>query len=149
MNCQQTLKILTIINGIMMRTYWRLAFFIMVFLMTASGCYRHPNLNGETIGSLAGSVGGGLLAAGSASGNLILIGAGTITGSILGGIVGAAFDDMDRVHQADPALWPIVMDCYQTRRPTYMASYCPGISMPPDDAQLYQHLIWADYPSDY
>lgn len=115
-------------------------------LSVVSGCYRHPNLNGETIGSLVGSVGGGLFAASQASGNLIIIGSGTVIGSILGGVVGYSFDDMDRIYYPDPQLWPIVLDCYQTRRPFYMAAYCPGLAIPPEDPNTYRQLAWTDYP---
>ena len=122
---------------------------ITLGLMTLSACYRHPNLNGETVGSLVGSVGGGLFAASQASGNLIIIGSGTVIGSILGGVVGYSFDDMDRIYYPNPELWPIVMDCYQTRRPFYMAAYCPGLAVPPDDPYIYQRLPWTDYPTDF
>ncbi len=127
----------------------RCAFKIIVIalgLTTLSSCYRTPNLNGQTIGSLAGAVGGGLLAASQVSGDLIVIGSGTVIGSILGGIVGASFDDMDRVYYPDPLLWPIGLDCYQTRRPLYMAAYCPGLAVPPDNPNTYRRLAWRDYP---
>jgi hypothetical protein len=125
----------------------RLVFIIII--LNLFGCYRTPNLNGETIGSFSGAVAGGLFAASQASGNLIIIGAGTITGSIVGAIIGASFDDMNRVHIQDPALWPIVVDCYQTRRPAYLAKYCPGVIFPPQRADMYQNIAWADYPSIY
>lgn len=124
----------------------------LLFILLAgnlSGCYRTPNLNGESIGSVSGAVGGGLLAASQAGGNLIFIGAGSIIGGVVGGIVGSAFDDMDRVHMNDPAQWPIVMDCYQTRRPAYMAHYCPGVIVPAEDPSLYKKIPWTDYPTYY
>ena len=114
-----------------------------------SSCYRTPSLNGESIGSTAGGITGGLVAASQAGGNLIIIGAGGIFGSVLGGIIGEAFDDMDRVHEPNPALWPIVMDCYQTRRPLYISRYCPGISLPPENPMKYQDLTWVDYPTAF
>lgn len=124
-------------------------FFLVVLSVGLSACYRTPNLNGETIGSGSGAVAGGLLAASQAGGNLIFIGAGTVVGSVLGGIAGSAFDDTNRVQEGDPALWPIVMDCYQTRRPNFMAHYCPGLIVPPDDPNTYQAIPWSDYPSYY
>ena len=124
-------------------------FFFLLLIIILNGCYRHPNLNGETVGSLSGAIGGGLAAASQAGGNLIFIGAGTVVGSILGGVVGSAFDDMDRNHIADPALWPIVMDCYKTRRPAYMADFCPGNAVPPDSPYLYSDPPWIDYPVNF
>lgn len=118
-------------------------------LIILPACYRHPDLNGQTIGSLSGAIGGGLFAASQVGDNLIFIGAGTIIGSILGGVVGTAFDDMNRNHIDDPALWPIVIDCYQTRRPTYRATFCPGIVVPPDSPYLYASIPWANYPLNY
>lgn len=123
--------------------------YLLLLIIMQSSCYRHPNLNGETIGSLSGAVGGGLLVGSQAGGNLIFIGAGSIAGSILGGVIGSAFDDMNREHIADPALWPIVMDCYQTRRPTHIASFCPGIAVPPDNPQVYTNPPWVNYPSNF
>lgn len=120
-------------------------FIFASILVVLSSCYRHPHLNGETVGSVSGAVGGTLAAASQAGGNLIVIGAGTVAGSIVGGIIGSAFDDMDRYHQADPALWPIIIDCYQTRRPAYMAKFCPGLAVPPDNASQYANLPWTDY----
>lgn len=123
--------------------------YLLLLIVIQTGCYRHPNLNGETIGSFSGAVGGGLFAASQAGGNLIFIGAGSIAGSIFGGVIGSAFDNEYRLHIADPALWPIVMDCYKTRRPTYMAAYCPGIAIPPDSPYLYVDTPWANYPNNF
>ncbi|MFI4962530.1 MAG: hypothetical protein ACHP6H_01590 [Legionellales bacterium] len=124
-----------------------IAFTLLFGILTS--CYRTPNLNGESIGSASGAVGGGLLAASQAGGNLIFIGAGTIVGGVVGGIIGSAFDDMNRVPIVDPASWPIVVDCYQTRRPAYIAQYCPGIIAPPQKPNTYQNLPWTDYPTLY
>jgi hypothetical protein len=122
---------------------------LIIIMVTLLGCYRTPNLNGETIGSVTGAAGGGLIAASQAGGNLIAIGAGGIAGSILGGIIGASYDDQYRVKGQNPALWPITIECYQTRRPAYMAKYCPGIITPPQKPDIYQNISWANYPAIY
>lgn len=116
-----------------------------VLFFTLSSCYRHPHLNAETAGSLTASVGGGLAAASQASGNLIFIGGGIVAGSVIGGIIGSAYDDQLRDHQLDPALWPIDVDCYQTRRPLYRTAFCPGIAVPPDKINKNAILTWKNY----
>ncbi|MDI1352556.1 MAG: hypothetical protein PSV35_07280 [bacterium] len=122
---------------------------LIIIILNLFGCYRTPNLNGQSIGSATGAAGGGLFAASQIGGNLIVIGAGTIVGSILGGVIGSSFDDMHRVKVEDPSLWPITVECYQTRRPTYMAKYCPGVVVPPQKADMYQNISWANYPAIY
>lgn len=118
-------------------------------IVTLLGCYRTPNLNGESIDSVVGAAGGGLVAASQVTGNLVVIGGGSIAGSIIGSIIGSSYDGLYRVKIEDPALWPITVECYQTRRPAYMAKYCPGLTVPPQQANTYQNIAWANYPAIY
>lgn len=122
---------------------------VIIILLNLASCYRTPNLNGESIGSVTGATAGGLFVASEVGGNLIAIGAGSIAGSILGGIIGSSFDDMYRVKIQDPALWPISIECYQTRRLAYRAKFCPGVIIPPESPERYENIPWANYPAIY
>ncbi|MBA2655818.1 MAG: hypothetical protein H0U70_02400 [Tatlockia sp.] len=132
----------------------RIKFLSFLFIILSSGCAHYADLRGQTLGSVTGAIAGGVLAGAESSGDLILIGAGTIIGSIVGSAIGASFDDMSRNHQRDPLDWPISLDCYDTYRPwpynifkpVTLLSVCPGMVVPPERPNLYGCRAWHDLP---
>lgn len=103
-----------------------LRYFLILSLINLPGCYYYPDLRFESAGSFIGGVGAGLLVA-EAGGDLISMGAGSLLGSVLGGITGTNIDNCSPLMRQDPVNDPVNLFYYQVLRPNLVRErFYPG-----------------------
>lgn len=92
-----------------------------------SACSSAPDLRGETVGSLAGAAALGVGVA-SVTSELTALGAGIITGSVFGGMIGQEHDNFSPLQREDPLNDPVPLFYYKTvRAPIVYQRFYPAL----------------------
>lgn len=100
---------------------------IIFFTTSLASCYYYPDLRGQTLGSGAGAVVGGVVATAVTS-DLIALGSGIIVTSIIGGSMGQGLDMYSPLRIEDPIESPAPLFFYTTlRAPLVPQCFYPAV----------------------